>query len=279
MLIFPRSEHFIMTKTILLTIILAFTLEAEQTPSPTPNPQPQPATASSTQNAPGWFERLYRLIWPAGRYNGNPGEAASRSTEKSNDVNGISRLYVVDAESGAYEEWRPARGSMDFAISPDGTQLFFRRGKALFRQTIVVSATSTTAASQPAQLPNIEIGRLYACTRSIDGQIELWVADLRGVIRLIRLSAAAAPSWFDYSPPEGVSESSAKTAEELQLLRSLRPDGFQLWIRDSRLVGKRNETSDEFIIVKGGNRPRFYGAPLWINESSNFFFSSALTVE
>lgn len=268
-----------MNQAILLSIILAFALEAVQTPAPTPTPQPQPAAESTAQNAPGWFERLYRVIWPAGRYNGNQAKAASQVTEKSKDVNGIPRLYLVDVESGVFEEWRWARGSVDFAISPDGTQLFFRRGRALFQQSIRVSATGTNADSQPARLSNIEITRLYACTRSADGPIELWVTDVRGVIRLIRLNAAGAASWADYSPYEGVSQSSEEIVENLQLLRSLRPDGFRLWVRNNKLVGQRNETSDEFIIVKGTNRPRFYGAPMWINEASKFFFSAALTTD
>jgi hypothetical protein len=221
-------------------------------------------------------------VWPGGRYQGNLAEKVDTNIEKAGDIDVIPRLYLVNVQTGDFKEWATARGVVDFAISPDGKKLFYRRQTSLFMETLEVSDQDVVSLSAPKKVEGIEVSRLYACAQRGGQPLELWVESPQHVIRLVRINQDAA-SWSDLPKDnELASLDPYEVVKYLRHLRSLRSDGFYAQVRNSRLIGEKGSDKQTSSLVNsqpGSPAPKFYGAPAWVKDDSKFLMANGLREE
>lgn len=242
--------------------------------------QTRPQDRQPPRRDPALFERayrtLYRLVWPNGRYRGNLAEKVRPATvEQAGEVEAVPKVYQVNARTGAFEEWPTASGVGDFVVSPDGTKLFYRRERSLYVEDIALREQRVMATSSPRQIAGVEVLRLYACTQR-DGALDLWAESPQRTVRVLRLAGARA-TWSD-APPEvaAASPDPQEVAKYLKNLRSLRSDGLRVWVRNNRLIGKKDSDERESLLIGSGQgeRPNFFGTPAWVTDDSDLLFVS-----
>lgn len=244
--------------------------------SVTQNQRPAPRT-------PAWYERAYRyiytLVWPAGRYKGNLSEKNRRNVEKAGSQSVMPRLFLVNVESKTVREWTSAEGVTDFAVDPEGTTLFYLRGREIHQEAIAVQADEVAAGGAAKKIPGVEAFRLYACTRDEGGQLLLWVETTDRLVRPLRLADGAA-SWVNLPQGEEVAGLDPRVlVDSLRRMRSLRSDGLQAWVRDHKLVGKKDADPRPLLLVRGDGQkapPEFFGIPAWVKDDSKFLFVNGL---
>ena len=120
---------------------------------------------------------------------------------------------------------------------------------------------ATRAAAVPAMPPSIhpphEVHAFYAGLDLVGGEREGWVAeDGRGVVAFAELKA----DWLDalYVLPEAQGEGIGSAL--LDLAKSLRPDGFSLWVFESNTPARafylRNGLVERELTDGSGNEER-----------------------
>jgi len=254
--------HRVLT-TIVVLVCIAFVF---------PQQPPHPVTHQENETLLRW---LYRLIWPKDT-KVNLGNAIIASTEKSAPGAGVSRLYLVNASTGTASEWPSAAGANEPTICPDATDLFYRRDTRLFKETVRLTSEGVSAATSPRRVQGVVLTRLYACTQDGKGGVALWAENGDGTIRVLRVLEGSA-SWEDL-PSDNILKilQPQKVAEDLQYFRSMRPDGFVVWIRDHQLLGQKGASTEPSLLVHSDHS--FSGSPSWIGDSQ-FLFVTAETAE
>jgi hypothetical protein len=219
---------------------------------------------------------LYHLVWPLGPFHGDIASAASRGLEKSASGAGVSRLYLVNTRTGSIREWPSAAAAEEPTICPDATTLFYRRNTRLFKETVRATKEDVLAATPPQRIQGVAVKWLYACTEDEKGGVALWAENAGGAIRLLRIRDGTA-RWEDLPSDNTLPPlEPQKVAEVLQHFRSMRPDGFVVWIRDHQLLGQRGAGAAPSLLVHS-DLP-FSGSPSWIGNSP-FLFVAAETPE
>lgn len=122
-----------------------------------------PAAAPNDKAAEGLLDRLYHLVWPAGRFAGDIDKLVQRTTQKGNAVPDLPRLYLVNTKEQTATEWKSARGAVEPAYCAQEQLLFYRRGNRLVKEKLRVVGTSAEPTSKPALVDAVEIGHLHAC--------------------------------------------------------------------------------------------------------------------
>jgi hypothetical protein len=215
-----------------------------------------------------WVQKLFKLLWPIGRYEGDLSTTVTRNTEKGSP-GGFRRLYAVDTSSGRWSELRSARGAADAVVCPDGEQLFYRRETELVREILAISGNVLKTRGEPGILNGVEATRLFACVVDASNQLSLWAetTDQPPVVRVLR-PGPDAWSWTDVPPELGAADAKArkKLAETLALLRSVRPDATRAFVRDWRLLQQTKAGKPTFLVDTEG--PQFRGVPLWVGTTT-----------
>ncbi|HKQ73256.1 MAG TPA: hypothetical protein VJ810_05975 [Blastocatellia bacterium] len=261
--------------------LIGLALLCSQKPPPAPTPTPKPAqkpAATPTPAPPGLLQWLYNMVWPAGRFQGDLAKTVPETTEKTGKPDGISQVWLVNVEKGALTAWPNTRGAIEPAISADGKYLFYRRGEAIWSEPIQATAQNVVSGAASKAVAGVKITHLYGCTQDEAGRFALWVEATEG-LRLVRFdpktktaSLAALPNDGEWALADG-----RQLAEQLQSLRALRPDGFQVWVRNYRLIGRKDEKSDLNWIVKA--KQRFFGSAAWVGEQIPFLFITGVENE
>jgi hypothetical protein len=275
----------------ILTLLLASTFVFQQQPAPKapaqaskPSTKPTPAQGSlppASQAKTGSphrsaLERLWGLIWPASEFNGDLVRTVTSITERSAPEMGTARLYVVNVTTHSYREWPGGAGILQATVCPDGKTLFYRRGARLLMQALSTDQTQVSPIGNPKQIEDVKVRWLYGCTQENDGGTALWAEDDGGVLHRLRLSPGRV-SWADLPSDAALQPFEATTlAEDLQKLRSMRPDGFCAWIRDHKLIGKTNPESPPILLVE--SQISFWGYPNWVGQSP-FLFVTGISSE
>jgi hypothetical protein len=208
------------------------------------------------------MEKLYALIWPMGRFQGNLAEAVARTTEKGAGDAGPTALFLVNAAKRHARAWEDGANAVEPIVSPDGGRLFFRRGRTIWQQGLEVGKDGPRSLGKPEALGGIEVRRLYACM-AVNGAGYLWAETKEGQIRQVRWDRQPA-DWADLPADDRFTQTGPRpTAEMLQRLRSLRPDGLQAWVRDHKLVGQRGDRDP----IENLAPISATGVPAWIGNS------------
>jgi len=74
----------------------------------------------------------------------------------------VSYLYLVNAVTGSVREWPSAVGSSQPVVYPNAKALFYRRGIALFKETIGLTQEDVSAMGSPRRFEGVVFSRLYA---------------------------------------------------------------------------------------------------------------------
>jgi hypothetical protein len=248
----------------------------QQSSSPPQQPQdrPKPTIWEKTRKA---LSGIYSILWNNERYKGNLAQDANKNTEKGGNPGGNARLYLIDAEGRGRTEWITARGATEPTVSPDGKYLFYRRGNHIFQEVLKLETKAVVSVGDPKMLEGVEVKHLYACTFDRQRLPKLWVEDTQGKFRLVHFEMRK-PLWANIPNGNGLRPDEIKSfMEEVQKMRSLRPDGFQATVRDYRLVGSK-PNSDSLIPLDESSL-RFFGNPAWVRSNSAFLFVNAISEE
>lgn len=219
--------------------------------------------------APALLEKLYRLVWPVGRFNGDLVRTVSKNTQKGGSNPDAPRLYLVNARTGIAAEWKTGLGAIEPVVCAADHTLFYRRGQKLAAQALRIESTDRIESSGGAvELNGPPIGNLVACTA--DGTASfLWVqADDGGLRRMVRKGTAIVPvgsvddAEFAAVPPRAL-------ADYLRIIPSMRPDGFTAAVINNVLVGER-PGQGKFLIVDSDSL-QFSDVPAWVPDTDSLF--------
>ncbi len=248
---------------------LSFGLIAMAHPSPASSAeavQDDSAVASAENRTDGeaasFLERLYALIWPGGRFQGDLDQIVSRSTQKSNVPIGLGRMYLVHYREGVIAEIEEARGGLEPAFCARQGLLLLRRRDHLERLRLDVSAPGGAVAAGPSRpIEGVEVSRLYACTNEPEHGAVAWVDDSAGRTR--RLAVEGEARWL--GEVEGPGDAARRRAvHAARVLQGVRPDGVAVRVSDRRLVGSRSR--DERWLI-ASSPFSFFGFPVWLGSS------------
>jgi hypothetical protein len=255
-------------------ILIALGLFLQQAPVPAVPPSSGKSASANPSAYKAALDRLYRLIWPLGRSKVDLLSAVSSSTEKSAPGGGVAHLYVVNAATKTMREWSSAAGASQPVVCPDAKALFYRRGSGLVKETIRLTEGDVSAVDQPKKFAGVTVARLYACTEDQKGGVALWAEDDGGTIRILRVREDSV-AWEDLPRDNVLSPIEAEElADNLQQMRSIRPDGFIVWIKNHQLLGRKGQEQEAALLVDSDLS--FSGSPSWIGESE-FLFVTANT--
>jgi hypothetical protein len=242
-----------------------------QAPGPATAPTPGKSAASSQPAYKAVLDRLYRLVWPLGETTVDIPAAVTSGTEKSAPAGGVAHLYLVNASAKTVKEWPSAAGASQPVVCPDAKTLFYRRSSGLVKETIRL-AQHDVSAGQVKKFTGVIATRLYACTDDQKGGLALWAEDDAGSLRILRIREDSA-AWEDLPRDNGFSALEPnELADDLQRMRSIRPDGFIVWIQNHQLLGRKGLQHEASLIVDSDLS--FSGSPSWIGKS-DFLFVTA----
>lgn len=227
--------------------------------------QPSPAAAPSTL-----LDRLYRIIWPAGRFEGDLAALVAQHTQKAGGVPELPRLYLVDVQSRTATEWRSARGALDPVYCAAQGLLLYRRGAAVVAESVRTLPDALEASSPPRLLAGVDVRHLYACVSGERAEPVAVAADTQGVVRGLRVDDQ--PGWVDLTG-DLAGATDADALDKLQILRGVRPDGFAVSVSNHRLVGERKEAPERFVVV--ASDLAFFGYPAWAGATRFLFVNGS----
>jgi hypothetical protein len=254
---------------LLTGIVALFLLFPQQTASP-PNPSPPPKAAES------WVDRLYRRIWPVGKFKGNLTEVIARNTEKGGTFQGIPLLYLVNLQTGEAVEWLSARGGLEPVVCPGGERLLYRRGAVLFAETLRMHESRVISAAAAQKLEGATVRHLYACSLNDQNQTVLWVESADGSQQLLRLTRTSLERSDFPDDKEIRDQQPAEFGQVLREIHGLRPDGEQVFVINENLILQR-ASSDTWQRATAVAK-HFFGDPVWVGDS-DFVFVNATDVE
>jgi hypothetical protein len=58
-------------------------------------------------------------------------------------------------------------------------------------------------------------------------------------------------------------------------MRSLRPDGLEVWVRNDKLMTRRPGDAAARRLLAGQARMRFFGSPIWVGKQSGLILATA----
>jgi hypothetical protein len=243
-----------------------------QAPTPAVSPTPGKSAAPSPSAYRAALGRLYKLVWPLGETKVDIPAAVTSGTEKSAPTGGVAHLYLVNTSNRTAREWPGAAGANQPVVCPDGKTLFYRRGGGLVKETIRLAEHDVSAAGRAKKFAGVIVTRLYACTEDQKGGVALWAEDEAGSLRILRVREDSA-AWEDLPRDDVLSAlEPAELANDLQRMRSIRPDGFVVWIQNHQLVGRKGQQPEASLLVDSDLS--FSGSPSWIGKSE-FLFATA----
>lgn len=226
-----------------------------------------------TAPPPSVLEKLYRLVWPAGRFDGDLVRTVSKNTQKGASNPDCPPLYLVHTNGGAVTEWKSAAGAIEVVVCAGDETLYYRRGRKVMAEALRVHGASVVeSAGEAVELSTPVISSLVACTAE-DGKSLLWTQSANGnLLRMTRKGASLiqAPSIADaeFSAIPG-----RELADYLRIIRCMRPDGFTATVLNDALVGEKSG-QDRFLIVDS-NAVQFSGIPAWIAGTDAVFVVGA----
>jgi hypothetical protein len=219
------------------------------------------------------LDALYRLVWPAGRFEGDLPTVVSRSTQKGTSAQDSTALFVVNARTGVVTEWPSTERAADPVFCPSDNTLYYRRGDKIVAEILDVAGPNNKATSHDkAYLKAPATKNLVACT-TIGGRAVLWIQVTDdNFLRMVRQGTSLVPA-----PPnsDGVRADIAPSvlAEQLRVLRALRPDGLSVAVLNGTLVAER-PGKDRFLLVDADSI-EFSGIPTWLQGTDLLFVSGA----
>jgi hypothetical protein len=218
-------------------------------------------------SSPSLLEKLYQLIWPAGRFNGNLVQAVSDASQKSSPPIHSSLLFLVEA-SGTPVAWPGSHGAQDPVVCARDRALYYRRGSSVVHEPLTIRGGQIRSGGPPAVIAAIPVRTLLACTQSSETPV-LWVQTLKGDGALTRLRPQGQTASEDQSPidPELAAARPVEVANYLRILHTMRPDGLTAQVTNGALFGI--EAGRDYLMVEGG--ARFTGFPSWVPETTSLF--------
>jgi hypothetical protein len=251
---------------------IALWLFLQQAPAPATAPTPGKSAAPNPPAYKTVLDRLYRLVWPLGETKVDIPAAVTSGTEKSAPTGGVAHLYLVNTSTRTVREWPSAAGASQPVVCPDAKTLFYRRSGGLVKETFRLAKHDVSAAGQVKKFAGVIATRLYACTDDQKGGLALWAEDDGGSLRILRIRDDSA-AWEDLPGDNVFAPLEPKElADDLQRMRSIRPDGFIVWIQNHQLVGRKEPQQEASLIVDSDLS--FSGSPSWIGKS-DFLFVTA----
>jgi hypothetical protein len=182
------------------------------------------------------LDRLYQLVWPAGRFKGDLVRTIERNTQKSIASPGNPRLYLVGIENHLAREWPSSAGATEPVVCPSDRTLVYRRGATLVVEPIRVSAAGeVSSGGTPAPLTSPSVTSLVACTTD-NAKAVLWIQTPDGeVVSFGRRGSVLERRAID---PKLAAVPAQQLADDLRVMRSLRPDGVTVAVLNRSLVGE-----------------------------------------
>jgi|CXWL01.1.fsa_nt_gi hypothetical protein len=199
----------------------------------------------------------------------------ARVTEKSGGSD-RSSLYLVNTSTGNISKWQTEGSSVKQPTFCSSTnELFYRRGNAVYRESIQIEKTSVVKLVGPYKIGGVEIINLYACTQDENGSNILWVEDVDNKIRHLRIEESNHEIINLSLDSQLAKVPLRELAEKLGLLRGMREDGYQVWVRNHKLLGQIPSESSLSYIVKSAPSPslQFSGSPAWMGASDYLFIT------
>jgi len=209
------------------------------------------------------FDRLYKLIWPLGRFEGDLARTVAKATERST-ATGIPELFIVDTVSGRVVlEWPKSSGATQATFCPENRLIFYKRGPDVFSQGVELDGIMPKPAGTPQLIEKLQADRLYVCTGNGEN-LDLWVTS-GDEVQVARVNPRTM-SW-EYGAVEITDPSMDRwqMAELLQRMRTLRPDGTRIFARDNKLLRAKGDQEEPQRVLE--SPLRFYGVPAWIPDS------------
>jgi hypothetical protein len=233
-----------------------------------------PAIAQTPAESENLWQKLCRWMGQ-GACQSNLAVHMAMATEKG-DGSGRGALYLVNASTGDMNPWPTGGGAEQPTLCPDTKDLFYRRGSAIYKESIRIEKAGVSRSAGPYKIDGIETRNLYACTQDEKGSPILWVEDLDENIRHIRLKDGAYERVNLSLDAELAKVPPKELAEKISLLHGMRPDGYHVFVRDHKLVGQRpSELSLSYVVKPSTKRSmQFSGSPAWVG-ASDYFFTTA----
>lgn len=222
-----------------------------------------------------FWQQLCHVMW-RGSDCPNLAAAIAMSSQKG-ERNSSGRLYLVNAMTGELREWSNVGGTGQPTICPDGKSLFYRRGSAVFRETIHIEKGDIVRGAEPSTVDALGVHNIYSCTLDMQGVPVLWVEDGDDKIVQARIRESTYEKVELPLDPELAKVEPRDLAEKLGLLRGIRRDGYHVWVRNHKLVGQKPSDSSLAYIVKPSTNPsvHFSGSPAWIGDSDYLFVTAS----
>jgi hypothetical protein len=232
------------------------------------NPAPKPAPTQESL-----LERIYRLVWPLGRYKGRLSDAVARNTEKAGNSAEVP-LYLVNTErpeARAATAWTSALTGREPVVCPGAGTLLYRRGNAVYREAIRVRSDGVSSTGAPVEMAGVRAGHLWACTQTADGKLTLWIETMAGELRLARWSGSTA-SVSEPAEEDGLQLMDPdEFAARLRDFHAIRPDGLAVFVVGGQLIVQRPDGPRVRLLA---DEYEFSGTPVWVAESPFVFVNA-----
>jgi hypothetical protein len=235
--------------------------------------QHQPATNRPAQNqksapALSLLDKLYRLVWPAGRFQGDLVRTVAKNTEKGTTAPDNPQLYLVDAGKFTAAIWKAGAGASEPVVCAADRTLFYRRMGRIVAEPLRIDRGRIEPSGPAVELSAVA-GSLVACTAAADASVLWLLSPEGGLVRLLRHGAALVPAGQVGDDAEFGSVPPRTLADSLRVMRALRPDGFTAAVINQTLVGQK-PGKDPFLIVDSDSL-QFSGSPAWVPDTDSLF--------
>jgi len=226
-----------------------------------PAPPPRPAPPASL------IEKLYRLVWPAGRFTGNLVRAVSEASQKGSTALSYSQLFVVDSAQRSAKPWAGSSGASDPVVCMRSQELYYRRGTKAVRELLRVEDGRVRSAGEPLVLEGATVNALFGCASSAEGAV-LWVQSPDGSTKRLLPRERGVVEDTARLDAEVDSADASEIADILRIVHGLRPDGLVASASNGSVIGTP-ASGATFRMVE--TRVRFSGFPAWVPGTDALF--------
>lgn len=220
------------------------------------------------------LQRLFRLIRFGSTYEGRLSDVIAKST-RSGNANTLTRILLVNHQTGETIEWMDGRGAVEPLVCPDGCTLVVRRGEKIERTEIKIANGQVVSMPEAETIPaDIDVRQIFGCTPIAEKDAttwNLWAETKAGEIKTVQLGKGASligdlPKAFRSDPPGDVGRA-------LRKLQGIRSDGLSAMVNNDRLVVKPyndSGTNSSVLLVSmpvTGDPVPVTGDPAWLGNT------------
>ena len=214
------------------------------------------------------LERLYSLVWPAGRFNGDLVRAVERNTQKGASDTVAPSLYLVNASSRTVDEWPMSSGAGEPVVCQMDRGLVFRLGTRIVAEPLTIANGRVSSGGARVTLAAPSARRVLACASRAATSI-IWIqADDGGVTPFVRRGTELVRDTTDVGLGKVPSE---QLADFLRVMGSLRPDGSSAAVLNRSLVRLGEGVDGPRSLIVDAPSLRFSGVPSWVPATDSLF--------